>query len=268
MKSGSFRKDPWRIGTTLMVVSLLLTAVQVKGQDASAPNVTVYAAASLQNALTQIGRKYEEANPKTKVLFSFDSSGALARKIEAGAPADVYISASEKWMQCLVKQQKVPSDQTKVLLRNRLICVVPFDSELKLKGPEDLANVSRIAIGDPVQAPAGEYAMEALKKLGLWEKLDREKRMVFGSNVRIALSWVESKEVPAGIVYQSDAKASTKVKQAFVFPSVSHSPITYLMGPVSGSPAARGFMHFLESDLASDIFSQQGFIPAAKTRAE
>ena len=268
MKRGSSGRKSWGIAMVLIALILLFTVVQVKGEDAAAPNVTVYAAASLQNALTEIGRKYEEANPKTRVLFSFDSSGALARKIEADAPADVYISASEKWMQYLVKQQKIPSAETKVLLRNRLICVVPADSELKLKGPADLANVSRIAMGDPAQAPAGEYAMEALKKLGLWEKLDRGKRMVFGSNVRIALSWVESKEVQAGIVYQSDAKASRKVKQAFVFSSDSHSPITYVMGPVGRSAAAHGFMLFLESDVASAIFSQQGFIPAAKAKAK
>ena len=268
MKRGSSGRKSWGIATGLIALILLFTVVQVKGQDATAPNVTVYAAGSLQNALTEIGRKYEEANPKTKVLFSFDSSGALARKIEADAPADVYISASEKWMQYLVKEQKVPSAQAKVLLGNRLICVVPIDSELELKRPEDLAKVRRIAIGDPAQAPAGEYAREALKKIGLWEKLDREKRMVFGANVRIALSWVESKEAQAGIVYQSDAKASTKVKGAFVFSPDSHSPITYIMGPVGTSAGARGFMHFLESDVASDIFGQQGFIPAVRVKTK
>jgi molybdate transport system substrate-binding protein len=228
--------------------------------------VTVYAAASLQTALTEIGRKFEETHPGTRVLFGFDSSGSLARKIEAGAPADVYISASEKWMQYLVKQQKVPSDQTKVLLGNRLICAVPVDSGLKLKGAEDLAKVSRIAMGDPSQAPVGEYTMEALKTLGLWEKLRQEKRLVFASNVRIALSWVESKEAQAGIVYQSDAKASTKVKQAFAFPLESHSPITYLIGPVTKSKTTRDFMGFLESNVASSIFSQLGFIPTVKVK--
>ena len=268
MKSGPSGRKPWQIGMLPMAVFLLVALVQAKGREAAASDVTVYAAASLQAALTEIGHRYEEAHPGTKVFFGFDSSGALARKIEAGAPVDVYISASEKWMQYLVKQQKVPSDQSKVLLRNRLICVIPVDSDLKLKGAEDLVGVSRIAIGDPAQAPAGEYAMEALKKLGLWEKLDREKQMVFGSNVRVALSWVESKEAQAGIVYQSDAKASSKVKQAFAFPLESHSPITYVMGPVGRSAAARDFMLFLESDVASAIFGRQGFIPTVKAKAE
>ena len=254
--------------TVLTVVCLLFTACRRRTEEPVVRNVTVYAAASLQEALTEIGRKYEASHAGTKILFSFDASGSLAKKIDEGAPADVFVSASDEWMRYLVKQGKVPADQSKVLLNNRLVCVVPSDSELKLKGPGDLAGVNRIAIGDPAQVPAGEYAVEALKKLGLWDRMNQEKRFVLGSNVRVALAWVESKEAQAGIVYRSDAMATTKVRQVFEFPQETHSPITYLIGPVSKSATTRQFISFLESNAASGIFSRYGFIPAVAKKEE
>ena len=150
-----------------MVVKLPANGcAQVNGRDPPAPDVTVYAAASLQNALTEIGRKYEEANPKTKVLFWVRFLRSIGQENRSGR-------ARRRLHLGLGEVDAVPGEATKGSLRPEqgpasewLICVVPFDSELKLNGPEDLANVSRIAIGDPAQAPAGEYAMEALKKLG------------------------------------------------------------------------------------------------------
>jgi len=231
--------------------------------------VLIFAAASLTNALTEVGETFKAdtiANPtKIKPVFSFASSSALARQIAQGAPAQIYLSANQKWMDYLVKQKAVATDSRVTLLRNSLVLVAPNSSSLnnvELNKDWDIASAvssSRIAVGDPDHVPAGRYAKQALENLDLWQ--EAMPLLARASNVRGALALVERGESPLGIVYATDALVSQKVKTVATFPENSHKAIEYPLVIVGHNTnfATRIFYRYLQTKAAQAIFVKYGF---------
>lgn len=227
------------------------------GLAARAEEIRVAAAASLAEAITEISTAYEKETG-TKATPVFAGSNVLARQIEEGAPLDVFLSADEATMDKVEKAKLVKAPLE--LLTNTLVVVVPADSEAKVGSAADLANLKKIAIGDPVAVPAGVYAKAWLTKLGQWEKL--QDKFVGSENVRAALAAVESGNVDAAIVYKTDAAVSKKVKVAWSVPEGEAPPIIYPVAVCTGSKhaaEAERFTKFLKSEKASTIFKARGF---------
>ena len=230
------------------ILSLLaLTAATAR------PELTVFAAASLTDALKELARTFH-AQTGIPIRFNLASSGVLARQIEAGAPADVYISANTEWMDWL-ETRSVLQPQTRFdLAANTLVLIVPAGSTQPFDGTID----GRIAVGDFKSVPAGRYAQEALLYMGWLETL--RPHLVMASNVRTALMYVERGEVEAGIVYATDAKRSAAVSVAGTFPPEAHSPIRYPAAACSPKQEAVTFLEFLTTPPAGIILESHGFI--------
>jgi len=244
-------------------VLLGLCALLVCGV-AYAQDVTVFAAASLQNAIEDVAARYEKETGR-KARFSFAASSALARQIEQGAPANVFISADEQWMDYLQARKLIVAATRRPLLGNRLVLVVPArsDARVELRPGFDFAALlgkdGRWVTGDPDAVPVGRYARQALTALGVWDVAGP--RLVRAENVRVALSFVERGEAVAGVVYETDAMTTTRVRVAAVFPPGSHAPISYPAAVVErfDTPAARDFLAYLQQDTARAIFRRHGF---------
>lgn len=231
-----------------------------------AQQLTMFAAASLTDALKDVSAAWEkQGHPPLRL--SFASSSTLARQIAEGAPANLFASADEKWMDYLAKSNAIVPETRKDLLSNQLVLVVPKDRARKVTiGPDlDLAALlgpnGRIATGDPAHVPVGIYAKQALTKLGLWAKV--EPRLASAEDVRGALLLVERGEAPAGIVYATDAAVSPGVVIAGTFPESSHERITYPFAVVrtGDTPEARALMAYLAGPEARAIFTRRGFTP-------
>ena len=223
--------------------------------------LTVSAAASLKEALGEITPLYSKAKSNVSIRNNFGSSGDLQQQIINGAPVDVFISAAAKQMDELQKKDLIVADTRRDLLSNRLVLIVPADKG-DAKELKDLTNASieRIAIGDPRSVPAGQYAEQALTKLELLQ--DVQSKFVLGNNVRQVLQFVESGNAQAGIVYATDAKASTKVKVVQVIDAKLHKPIVYPIAVLQKStnqPSAKSYLEFLSSEPAKTIFEKYGF---------
>lgn len=227
-------------------------------------NITVFAASSLTNALNDIAAKYQQETG-VKTTLSFASSSALARQVALGAPANIYLSANEKWMD-YVEQQGAVIDNSRVdVLKNSLVMVAPTDypqNNISLSASWDLSKAldgTRLAVGNPDNVPAGRYAKQSLEFMHLWKQA--EPLLARANNVRSALVLVERGEAKLGIVYKTDAEISKKVKIVATFPEDSHKPITYPMALVKGNdtPAAKAFYQYLQHDEAKAIFKQYGF---------
>lgn len=226
--------------------------------------VTVYAAASLTDVLKQIGELYAaEGHPAP--VFSFAASSELARQIEQGAAADVFVSADEAWMDYLAEKNLIDAGTRVTLLTNTLVLVTPADKPIavELKDQLDLKAAlkgGKLAMANPKSVPAGKYGKEALEKLGAWAGV--ETSVVRAENVRSALRFVEQGEAAAGIVYATDAKAAgASIWVAGTFPADSHAPITYPAAVMAGKEAGPGggFLTFLKSDKAKEAFISAGF---------
>ena len=245
----------------------LLLALGVAGCASRPSNggpVLVFAAASLSDALPEIGQAFAEETG-VGVDFSFGSSGALADQALRGAPADLFISAGAQPMDRLESAGALAADTRADLLTNRLALVARKDSSLKLESIEGLASpdVRRIAIADPALAPAGAYAREALERLGLWQRI--QDKLVPAPDVRATLAYVKIGNADVGIVYETDATADL-VRVLFVFPEGSHSPIVYPVAVLARAPhrrEAQEFLAFLKGQSASEILSRRGFQPAS-----
>jgi molybdate transport system substrate-binding protein len=231
------------------------------GQPAAADNLTVFAAASLKNALDDIAAKWKDNGAGT-VGASYASSSTLAKQIEQGAPADVFISADTQWMDYVNKKSLVETPHD--LLGNRLVLISAKDNPLTLeiKPGLKLAEVlgdGRLAVGDPSNVPAGIYAKEALTKLKIWDSV--QPKLAPAADVRAALTLVSRGEAPLGIVYETDAKVDPKVRIAAVFPEDSHKPIVYPVAVVKTSKNANAakFVAFLSGPAAKEIFVKYGF---------
>ena len=232
--------------------------------SAWAQPLTVFAAASLTDTLREVSRLWAQAG-HPELRLSFGASSTLARQIEQGAPASLFASADERWMDYLARRGLIAADTRKDVLSNTLVLVVPATRPraVTLAPGFDLAGLlgpgGRLATGDPAHVPVGLYAAQALKALGLWETV--EPRLARTQDVRAALLFVERGEAAAGIVYATDAAASRGVVIAGQFPAGSHDPVTYpfALTRSGDTPEARALMTFLTGPEARAVFLRHGF---------
>jgi len=239
----------------------LVAALAVR--PAAAADVLVFAAASLKNALDDAIADYAKRTG-VKVEASYAASGPLAKQIENGAPADIFISADLAWMDEVAKSNLIQPESRVDLLGNRLVLVTAKDNPVAITlGPQaDLVTAlggGRLAIGDPQSVPAGKYGQAALEKLGLWAGV--EPRLARAESVRAALALVSRAEAPLGIVYATDAAADAGVRIAADFPASSYPPIIYPAALIKASTnaGAKPFLEYLESAAAAPFFTRQGF---------
>ena len=245
------------------ITALWISGMQLVQPAAAAEKVIIFAAASLKNALDAVNAEWQkEAGKETTV--SYAASSALAKQIEAGAPADVFISADLAWMDYVAEKNLIKDDTRSNLLGNRIVLVtgkqdaapVDITRGFDLKG---LLGGEKLAMGAVDSVPAGKYGKAALEKLGVWSSV--EGKVAAADNVRAALLLVSRGEAPYGIVYQTDAAADPGVRIVGTFPEDSHEPIIYPVAILSGSrnPAAATYLDFLKSPEAAPFFEKQGF---------
>lgn len=252
-----------RLITGAMAAVLALATAGVRAAQAPG-GVLVFAAASLANVLTDLNEAFT-ARTGTHVTSSLAASSTLARQIEAGAPADVYFSADRQWMDYLQQRGLLRAGSRSDLVGNSLVLIAPADSPLRVAVAPgfDLARLlggGRLAVADPDSVPAGIYAREALRKLGVWNSI--EPKLVRAENVRAALAYVARGDAPLGIVYRTDALVEPHVKVVGVFPADSHSPIVYPVALTrAANPAAARYLEFITGAAARPIFRKWGFEP-------
>jgi molybdate transport system substrate-binding protein len=226
-------------------------------------SITIFAAASMKNALDEVNAAFLKATG-TRVVVSYGASSALARQLELGAPADIFASADLAWMDYSATKKTIKDDTRVNLLGNRLVLIAAKDSRIDTVpiGPGfDLAKLigdGRIATGEITAVPAGKYARSALERLGIWASV--EKKFAMADNVRAALALVARGEAVLGIVYQTDAKVEPGVKIVGVFPADSHPAIVYPVAATAGAKAEAGaYLTFLRGAVAKAVFEQYGF---------
>ncbi len=258
-----------RLFATLACVALasgVLAAGGLSGVPARAEDetVTVFAAASMTDALTEVGRVY--GTQGGHLQFSFAASSTLARQVEGGAPAAIFVSADEQWMDYLAQRNLIIVDTRISPLGNRLVLVAPNASPLQAASLDAgfpltvwLGADGRLATGDPDHVPVGRYARQALTALGVWDTA--EPRLARADSVRAALALVERGESPLGIVYATDAAASHGVRVIGTFPASSHPPVSYPFAILAGhdSPAVRAAFAYLTGSEAMAVYQRYGF---------
>ncbi len=252
----------------LIAISLAVCAFAIapygRSAEADKTTLTVFGAASLTNVLQDLGDAFTQET-SIAVKFSFAASSTLARQIENGAPADIFLSADSDWMNYLQARHLIQDATRHDIVGNRLVLIAPADSTVQLKiGPNFALAAAlgqgRLATGDPAAVPVGRYAQAALTKLGVWK--DVEDRIVRADSVRAALTFVDRGEAPLGIVYETDALVDKKVRVIDVFPADSHPPIIYPMALTRvAQPGSAKFAAFIASPAAAQIFKSYGFIP-------
>ena len=243
--------------------SLLCFLIVVQMPLANAQKVTIFAAASLKESLDDVGRQFESVSGN-KVVVSYAASSALAKQIEAGAPADIFIAADTDWADYLDARHLLALNSRANLLANRLVLIAPVGSGTTLKiAPafklSEALGKERLAIANPDAVPAGKYAKAALETLGVWASV--VDKLARAENVRAALALVSRGETPFGIVYRTDAMADKGVRVIDTFPAESHRPITYPVALVatSKSAAARALIAFMKSDQTRSTWEKYGF---------
>jgi molybdate transport system substrate-binding protein len=271
------RDDPMAGGSmrrlaVLGALASLLSVPLVPAASEPARPLLVFAAVSLTDALREVGAAYTEASGQP-VKFSFASSGVLARQLEAGADADVFVSADSEWMDYVEVRGLIDRSTRYDLLTNRLVLIAPSDraaAPVSIGPGFELADAlggGRLALGDPESVPAGRYARAALISLGLWAQVSD--RLVRADNVRAALAFVARGEAPLGIVYETDARAEPGVAVIAAFPADSHPPIVYPVAVVANARAgASEFVAYLHGPRARAVFERWGFGIAAHADGE
>lgn len=243
-----------------MRLPLLAAALIALAPAAHADEITIFAAASLKDALDGVAAQWQESHPGDTVVISYAGSSQLAKQVQQGAPADLFISASSEWMDAVEKSGDIDAATRKDLLGNTLVLVgtgtpaaAPVTDLPALLGEHKLA----MALVDSV--PAGQYGKQALEHLGLWSKV--ESHVAQADNVRAALKLVATAEAPLGIVYGSDAVAEKGVGVIATFPEDSHDKITYpaAVTKSADTPQAAAFLDSLTQEPAKSIFESQGF---------
>ena len=250
----------------LWILALMMMAAPLAAPAAQAEKVELYvlAAASLTDVMAQIADSYKEVAPEVGITFVFDSSGTLQSQIEAGATADVFVSAAQRQMDALEEGGLIKKESRKDLLVNKVVLILPAASALALSSFEDVAGdlVKMIAIGDE-SVPVGQYTQQIYEYLGTWDVIKAKANL--GQNVRAVLSWVASGDVDGGIVYATDAATTDGVKVAAEAPEGSHAPVIYPAAVVEGTKnaeAAQAFLDYLGGDTARALFIAAGFTMA------
>ena len=250
----------------VLVLSLLAICLGLAPHGRAQPqdkSITVFAAASMKNALDDVNAAFTKAT-NVKVVTSYAASSALMKQIEQGAPAHVFVSADLEWMD-YGSQGKVIQDDTRMnLLGNKLVLIAPKDSkvpDVTIADGFDLAKLAgdgRIATGDVRSVPVGKYAKQALEKLGAWTAA--EPKFAMTENVRAALTLVARGEAPLGVVYETDAKVEPGVKIIGTFPESSHPPIVYpVAATTTGNADVAAYLRFLRSQQAKAVFEHYRF---------
>jgi molybdate transport system substrate-binding protein len=266
--------------TTIVVLALTaLTALAAMARAASAapavspttepgkPTLLVFAAASLTHVLGELSPTWEKQSGGT-VKLSFAASSVLARQIEAGGKADVFISADQEWMDYLQARDLLDKPSRRDLVGNRLVLIAPADSKVELTIARgfpllEALGGGRLSTGDPDTVPVGRYARAALMSLGVWDEVDE--RLVRADNVRSAMMFVARGEAPLGIVYTTDALVDKKVRIVDTFPFDAHRPITYPAAGMRGTrKEAAGYLAFLAGEEAAPVWKRYGFLTLRK----
>ncbi|WP_370224155.1 molybdate ABC transporter substrate-binding protein [Cytobacillus sp.] len=222
--------------------------------------LTISAAASLQDALTDIEASFEKEHPNMLVNFNFGASGSLQQQISQGAPADLFFSAAEDKFDKLVRDGLIEEKNGIDLVGNELVLVVPKESAKGIKSFNDLTEADRLSIGTPESVPAGKYAKESLENMGIWKSL--EEKVVYAKDVRQVLTYVETNNVDAGIVYKTDALISEKVNIVDTADENTHDAIIYPLGVVKDTrhpEEAKLFYDYLQNENSMSIFEKYGF---------
>lgn len=257
------KRSPFTAAACLaFVLAAALSVSPAQAQDK--PPLLVFAAASLKNALDEINTAWTKRSG-VEVRASYAASSALAKQLEEGAPADLFLSADIPWMDHVEKKNLVRAGTRANLLGNALVLIAPKDwkkGQVKIGQNFDLAALlgdGRLAVGAVASVPAGRYAKASLEKLGIWPSV--EKKLAEAENVRAAMAFVSRGEAPLGIVYSTDAAADPNVVIVGTFPGDSHPPIIYPVGVLASSknPAAGAYRKFLAEPEAKKIFVKHGF---------
>ncbi|WP_342468633.1 molybdate ABC transporter substrate-binding protein [Ureibacillus sp. FSL K6-3587] len=243
----------------ILLCTFILAACSNSDQESEKVKLTVSAAASLKDALEEIKQHYEKEHPDVSLTFNYGSSGSLKQQILQGAPVDLFFSAAIEPYDELVEKGIIEEGTN--LLGNELALIVPTNNH-SIKLFEDLAteDIHKMSIGTPETVPAGQYAKETLEQMNLWEAV--ESKLVYAKDVRQVLSYVETGNVDAGIVYKTDALVSDKVKIAATADESIHAPIMYPVGVIKESQnydAAKSFYQYLQSENAIKVFEAYGF---------
>lgn len=242
---------------------LLLSGCSPQAENNEQIEITISAAASLTEVLSELELLYEEEkNQDINLLFNFGGSGSLQQQILQGAPVDLYFSAAEDKYDQLLERGMIDANYSSDLITNELVLITPTGASSKMKDFSDLVSdeISRIAIGTPETVPAGQYAKQAIENMGIWDKLSG--KIIPTKDVRQVLSYVETNNVDAGIVYKTDALVSKKVKMIATVDSSLHDSIVYPVGVISNSKQkdeAIDFFHYLQTESAIAIFKKFGF---------
>ncbi len=254
----------------LLKLVLLIGLAAGVSSVAQAQDVRLSAASSLSNVLDELAKLWKESGGGI-VVASYGASSGLARQIENGAPADLFISADLAWMDYVQDKKLTDPASRRIVAANNLVLIGPADSKVSLEiapGPNlaaDLAGAlgnGRLALAEPNSVPAGKYAKAALTKLGIWAKV--EAKVASAENVRGALALVARGEAPLGVVYSTDAASEPKVKIVAAFPAHTHPAIVYAVALTNAgkdNPKAKAFLDFLMSEKARAIFAKYGFAP-------
>jgi molybdate transport system substrate-binding protein len=247
------------IARIVLVSAMVLAAMlPVRASD----SLTVFAAASLREALELTGEAFEKETG-TRVVFSFAGTGTLARQVEAGAPADVFVSADAAWMDYVLEKDAVLPESVREIASNAIVLIGPKGSaplEPDAQAFEQRLGGNRLAIADPETVPAGRYGRSALESQGLWQAVSGSLAPM--ENVRIALASVARGDTPLGVVYRTDAAVEPGVVILFEFPEGSHPPIRYLaaLTEARSHPDAAAFLDFLSGPSSRDILHSLGFV--------
>ena len=245
----------------LLAIAMALAVAATACADEKRPPITVFAAASLADALQPLGDAFT-AEHGVEVRFSFGGSTTLAQQLVRGAPADLFISAGALPMDHVESARLLASGSRVDLLGNALALVGPVDGEATIVTPEDLRDddVRRIAMADPALAPAGVYAREALETLGLWDSI--HPKLIYGPDVRTALQYAATGDVDAAIVYASDASNADGIRELWRFSAASHQPVTYpaaVLAESGNRGDAATFLAFLGIEESLAVFRDHGF---------
>jgi len=255
----------------LLIGSIILAPLCAGGsKENAAPakktEIMISAAASLKNCIQDLSAMYTGKNPQVTITANFGASGALQQQIEQGAPADVFFSAGIKQMNALKEKGMMIDSSVKNILENKVVLITPKNAAA-LDFFEDLAksSVKKIGVGEPKSVPVGQYTEQIFQNLGLTDKV--ASKLIFAKDVREVLSWVETGNVDAGVVYETDAKISKDVTICSTAPEGSHKKVIYPIGVVKTSKhaaEAQKFVDFLFSDAAKEVFARYGFTVISK----
>lgn len=258
---GKFAPSTSQVQATVITETPSQTVVP-KPANAKAVSLTISAASSLKDAMEEIKTAYAKEHSNITLILNFGASGSLQQQIEQGAPVDVFISAAAKQMNALKDKDLLVNDTQKNLIGNRIVLIIPKASTA-VSAFKDLSSdkVKKIALGEPKSVPAGQYSMEALISLKLMDSL--KSKVVYAKDAKEVLAWVETGNADAGLVYETDAKSSEKIKIVAVAPEGSHETVIYPAAVLKDSKnmdASSEFINYLYSHKSKPIFEKYGFV--------